>query len=112
MITAKFSSSAGNYIAIEDKDGFVIKYMHCHELYVSKGDIVERGDLVPFRMVQQFPLMLLVCIHMPFYYLFQLIYSQVNLQNVNLMIDTDSGNITECDAFFSEKETALRGEPA
>lgn len=46
VITAKFSSSAGNYIAIEDKDGFVIKYMHCHELYVSKGDIVERGDVI------------------------------------------------------------------
>lgn len=46
VIIAKFSSSAGNYIAIEDKDGFVIKYMHCHELYVSSGDIVERGDVI------------------------------------------------------------------
>lgn len=46
VITATFSSSAGNYVAVQDKDGFVIKYMHCHELYVRKGDVVERGDVI------------------------------------------------------------------
>lgn len=46
VIIAKYSSSAGNYIAIQDKDGFVIKYMHCHELYVSQGDEVEQGDVI------------------------------------------------------------------
>lgn len=46
VIVAKYSSSAGNYIAIQDKDGFVIKYMHCHELYVSQGDEVQKGDVI------------------------------------------------------------------
>lgn len=46
VTVAKYSSSAGNYIAIQDKDGFVIKYMHCHELYVSQGDEVEQGDII------------------------------------------------------------------
>lgn len=44
--TAGYSSSAGNWIVIEDKDGYVSKYMHCNSLLVSTGARVKRGQLI------------------------------------------------------------------
>lgn len=44
--TAGYFSSAGNWIVIEDKDGYVSKYMHCNSLLVSTGARVKRGQLI------------------------------------------------------------------
>lgn len=43
---AGYSESAGNWIVIEDKDGYVSKYMHCNSLMVASGAEVKRGQLI------------------------------------------------------------------
>lgn len=46
VITATYSSSAGNYVAIYHGDGVYTYYMHCSSLSVSVGDQVEQGQTI------------------------------------------------------------------
>lgn len=46
VVISRYSDSAGNYIAIQDKDGYMTKYMHCSELFVSEGAQVLKGDVI------------------------------------------------------------------
>ena len=46
VITAGWSDSAGNWIVIDHGDGLVTKYMHHEEIYVEKGDHVEKGQQI------------------------------------------------------------------
>jgi hypothetical protein len=43
---AGYSESAGNWVVIEDKDGYVSKYMHCNSLLVAAGAQVKKGQLI------------------------------------------------------------------
>ena len=46
VITAGWSDSAGNWIVIDHGDGLVTKYMHHEDIYVEKGDHVEKGQQI------------------------------------------------------------------
>ena len=46
VVTAAYSSSAGNYIMIDHGDTLYTVYMHCSALYVSKGDTVVAGQQI------------------------------------------------------------------
>ena len=46
VVTATYSSSAGNYVAIYHGDGVYTYYMHCSSLSVSVGDQVAQGQTV------------------------------------------------------------------
>lgn len=46
VTTSAYSQSAGNWIVIVDKDGYVSKYMHCSTLLVGAGTQVKRGQLI------------------------------------------------------------------
>lgn len=46
VVTAKYSSSAGNYVAIYHGGGIYSYYMHCSRLLVSVGDRVEKGRVI------------------------------------------------------------------
>lgn len=46
VVTATYSSSAGNYIMIDHGDTLYTVYMHCSALYVSKGDMVTKGQKI------------------------------------------------------------------
>ena len=46
VVTAAYSSSAGNYIMIDHGDGLYTIYMHASALYVSKGDTVTKGQKI------------------------------------------------------------------
>lgn len=43
---ATYSQSAGNYIMIYHGNGLYTVYMHCSQLYVSKGDTVSKGQTI------------------------------------------------------------------
>lgn len=43
---SSYSESAGNWIVIVDKDGYVSKYMHCSTLLVGAGTEVRKGQLI------------------------------------------------------------------
>lgn len=43
---SSYSASAGNWIVIVDKDGYVSKYMHCSTLLVGAGTQVKKGQLI------------------------------------------------------------------
>ena len=45
-MTASYSSSAGNYVAIYHGDGVYSYYMHCSKLSVGVGEEVSRGQQV------------------------------------------------------------------
>jgi len=36
----------GNYVVIEDVNGLQARYAHCHEVLVSEGQTVDRGDVI------------------------------------------------------------------
>jgi hypothetical protein len=36
----------GNFVVIECEDGNQVRYAHCHEVFVTEGQTVERGDLI------------------------------------------------------------------
>lgn len=36
----------GNFVSIDHGNGYVTYYAHCHELLVSEGDVVAKGDLI------------------------------------------------------------------
>ena len=44
VTTARYSGNAGNMIVINHGDGLVTIYMHCHAMYVSAGQRVEKGQ--------------------------------------------------------------------
>lgn len=44
VVAADYSSSMGNYIMIDHGDNLYTVYMHASALYVSKGDIVVKGE--------------------------------------------------------------------
>lgn len=46
VVTAAYSSSAGNYVALYHGDGVYTYYMHCSSLAVSVGDQVEQGQTI------------------------------------------------------------------
>ncbi len=46
VITAKYSSSYGNYVVILHSDGYSTLYAHASKLLVSVGDRVKQGDVI------------------------------------------------------------------
>lgn len=46
VVAATYSSSMGNYVMIDHGDGLYTIYMHASALYVSKDDIVVRGETI------------------------------------------------------------------
>ena len=44
VVAAAYSATMGNYIMIDHGDGLYTVYMHASALYVSKGDIVVKGE--------------------------------------------------------------------
>ncbi len=46
VVTATYSSSAGNYIAVYHGSGQYTYYMHCSTLYVAAGDTVKQGQVM------------------------------------------------------------------
>ena len=46
VITASYSSSAGNYVVISHGNGLSTVYMHCSKLLVSVGDTVSKGQTI------------------------------------------------------------------
>ncbi len=44
VVAATYSSSMGNYIMIDHGSGLYTIYMHASKLYVSKGDVVVKGE--------------------------------------------------------------------
>lgn len=46
VVTAGYSSSAGNYVTISHGNGISTTYMHCSALYVSSGDSVSQGQTI------------------------------------------------------------------
>ncbi len=44
VVAADYSAAMGNYIMIDHGDGLYTVYMHASALYVSKGDIVVKGE--------------------------------------------------------------------
>ncbi len=48
VVTASYSSGAGNYIMINHGDGLFTVYMHCSSLAVSKGQQVSAGTTIGY----------------------------------------------------------------
>lgn len=46
VVAATYSGTMGNYVMINHGDGLYTIYMHASALYVSKGDIVIRGETI------------------------------------------------------------------
>ncbi len=46
VVAATYSSSMGNYVMIDHGDELYTIYMHASALYVSKGDVVVRGETI------------------------------------------------------------------
>lgn len=46
VVTATYSSSAGNYVVISHGNGMSTVYMHCQSLDVSAGDTVSKGETI------------------------------------------------------------------
>ena len=46
VVAAAYSSSMGNYIMIDHGDSLYTIYMHASALYVSKGDLVTKGEQI------------------------------------------------------------------
>lgn len=46
VVAATYSATMGNYVMIDHGDGLYTIYMHASELYVSKGDVVVRGETI------------------------------------------------------------------
>lgn len=46
VVTASYSASAGNYVAIYHEDGIYTYYMHCSQLCVSVGTKVSKGQQI------------------------------------------------------------------
>lgn len=48
VVTASYSSSAGNYVMISHGDRLYTVYMHCSRLIVKKGDTVTAGQKIAY----------------------------------------------------------------
>ncbi len=48
VVTATYSSSAGNYVMISHGNSLYTVYMHCSRLAVSVGDTVEQGQVIAY----------------------------------------------------------------
>lgn len=48
VVTATYSSSAGNYVMISHGSRLYTVYMHCSRLAVKQGDTVERGQIIAY----------------------------------------------------------------
>ena len=46
VVAAAYNASMGNYVMIDHGDGLSTIYMHASALYVSKGDVVAKGDTI------------------------------------------------------------------
>lgn len=46
VVAATYSSTMGNYVMIDHGDSLYTIYMHASALYVSKGDVVTRGETI------------------------------------------------------------------
>ncbi len=46
VVAAAYNATMGNYVMIDHGDGLSTIYMHASALYVSKGDVVARGDTI------------------------------------------------------------------
>ncbi len=46
VVAATYSSTMGNYVMIDHGDSLYTIYMHASALYVSKGDVVVRGETI------------------------------------------------------------------
>ncbi len=46
VVAATYSSTMGNYVMIDHGDGLYTIYMHASKLYVSKGDVVTKGQKI------------------------------------------------------------------
>ncbi len=46
VAAAAYSTTMGNYVMIDHGDGLSTIYMHASALYVSRGDVVARGDTI------------------------------------------------------------------
>ena len=46
VTTATYSSSYGNYIVIENEEGYATKYAHMDTLQVSAGQTVKHGEQI------------------------------------------------------------------
>lgn len=46
VVAATYNASMGNYVMIDHGDSLFTIYMHASKLYVSKGDIVVRGETI------------------------------------------------------------------
>ena len=46
VTTSEYDGSYGNYITIKSDDGIEMKYAHCHSLYYSVGQTVQKGDAI------------------------------------------------------------------
>lgn len=46
VVAASYSSSMGNYVMIDHGDNLYTVYMHASALYVSKGDLVAKGEQI------------------------------------------------------------------
>lgn len=48
VVTATYSSSAGNYVMISHGNRLYTVYMHCSKLAVSEGEMVKRGQVIAY----------------------------------------------------------------
>lgn len=48
VVTATYSSSAGNYIMLSHGNRLYTVYMHCSQLAVKEGDTVNRGQVIAY----------------------------------------------------------------
>ncbi len=48
VVTANYSSSAGNYVMISHGDRLYTVYMHCSRLAVHVGDEVQKGEVIAY----------------------------------------------------------------
>ena len=48
VVTAAYSSSAGNYVMISHGNGLYTVYMHCSRLAVKEGDTVSAGQVIAY----------------------------------------------------------------
>lgn len=46
VISSYYSSSAGNYVIVQDVTGYTVHYMHMTERYVTQGTEIKRGELI------------------------------------------------------------------
>ncbi len=46
VTASKYSDSYGNYVVIDHKNGYETLYAHCSELLCSKGDAINKGDVI------------------------------------------------------------------